>query len=158
MYLAQDGAKDGKAAEEGCWYKRIAAYANIEGPFYDGGQVSATCSNMSVGTQVPQQKGSLTIARLVEAVIRVAIRGEDGDLVSAALQPHGGVNHKALGTANAQVWVEEHNVLSLSFHLKVAFFAVGSCRPMQLSWGADVLTRFIEPCHVGHSYRLLSGT
>jgi hypothetical protein len=113
---------------------------------------------MSVGTQVPQQKGSLTIARLVEAVIRVAIRGEDGDLVSAALQPHGGVNHKALGTANAQVWVEEHNVLSLSFHLKVAFFAVGSCRPMQLSWGADVLTRSIEPCHVGHSYRLLSGT
>lgn len=135
MYLAQDGAKDGKAAEEGCWYKRIAAYANIKGPFYDGGQVSATCSNMSVGTQVPQQKGSLTIARLVEAVIPVAVRGEDGDLVSAALQSHSSVNHKALGTTNAEVWVEEHNVLSFSFHLKVTLFVVGSCRPMQLSWG-----------------------
>ena len=100
MYLAQDSAKDSKAAEEGCWYKRIATYANMKGPFYDGGQVSATYSNMSVGTQVPQQKGSLTIARLVEAVIRIAIRGEDGDLMAAALQSHSSVNHKTLGTAN----------------------------------------------------------
>ena len=86
MYLAQDGAKDSKAAEEGCWYKRIAAYANIKGPFYDGGQVSATYSNMSVGTQVPQQEGSLTIARLVEAVRLIAVGGVDRYAVASVLK------------------------------------------------------------------------
>ena len=134
VYLAQDSAKDSKAAEEGCWYKRIAAYANIKGPFYDGGQVSATYSNMSVGTQVPQQKGSLTIARLVEAVIWVAIRGEDGDLVSAALQSHSSIDHKALGAANAEVWVKEHDVLSLSVHLLWSSRSIRVDR-CKLSWG-----------------------
>jgi hypothetical protein len=89
---------------------------------------------MSVGTQVPQQKGSLTIARLVEAMIWVAIRGEDGDLVSAALQSDSGVNHKALGAANAEVWVKEHDVLSLSVHLLWSSRSIRVDR-CKLSWG-----------------------
>lgn len=51
-------------------------------------------------------------------MVRVAVRSEDGDLVSAILQANCRVNDEALRSANAQVWVEEDNVL-LSLHVLV---------------------------------------
>jgi hypothetical protein len=44
-------------------------------------------------------------------MVGVAMRSVDGDLVAAALQAHGGVNDQPLGATNAQVRVEEDNVL-----------------------------------------------
>jgi hypothetical protein len=48
-----------------------------------------------------------TIAALLEAVLGVAVVGEDDDAVAALLQAHGGVDNETLGAADAQVWVEE---------------------------------------------------
>lgn len=53
----------------------------------------------------------LTVARFVEAVGGVAVRRVDGDLVPAVLQPHGGVDDEPLCAADAQVRMEEDDVL-----------------------------------------------
>lgn len=58
------------------------------------------------------QRG-LTIAGLVEAVLRVAVRREDGDCVAAVLQPHGRVDDEPLRSADAKIGVEEDYVLLL---------------------------------------------
>jgi hypothetical protein len=43
----------------------------------------------------------LTIAGFVEAVIWVAVRREDCDLVASVLESNSSVNHQTLGTADA---------------------------------------------------------
>jgi hypothetical protein len=48
-----------------------------------------------------------TVAALLEAVLGVAVVGEDDDAVAALLQAHGGVDDEAFGAADAQVRVEE---------------------------------------------------
>ena len=40
------------------------------------------------------------------------MRGEDGDRVPERLQAHGRVDDEALGAADAQVWVQEDDVLA----------------------------------------------
>ena len=55
----------------------------------------------------------LTIARLIEAMVRIAVGSKDGNLVSTVLQSHSSVNDESLGSANAQIRVEEDNVLLL---------------------------------------------
>jgi hypothetical protein len=58
------------------------------------GQVSAAWPWMSgvevKGVVVDEER--LTVAGLIEAVLRIAMRREDGDLVAAILQPDGGVD------------------------------------------------------------------
>lgn len=53
----------------------------------------------------------LTIAGFVEAVGGIAVRRKDGDFVATILKADGGVYNETFGTANSQVWVEEHYVL-----------------------------------------------
>jgi hypothetical protein len=88
--------------------------------------------------------GWLTIARLVEAVPRVAVRGEDGDRVPAALQGHGGVHDETLGAANAQVRVEEDSVLLLLCHVWVLAERV---RVMTLTCTYMIATRLHKVVH-----------
>jgi hypothetical protein len=78
----------------------VATHAHVEGSLGASG-----------GGGGPSERSGLTVARLVEAVLRVAVGGEDGDTVSAALQRHGGVDDQPLGSANTQVRVEEDGVL-----------------------------------------------
>lgn len=59
----------------------------------------------------------LTIARLVETMLRVAVRREDGDLVAAALQPDGRVDHQPLCPSYAQIRVKEDNAILLPRHV-----------------------------------------
>lgn len=54
---------------------------------------------------------------------RIAVRGEDGDLVAERLQPDGGIDDEAFSAANAKVGVEEDDVL-LRRHLLRAFSAI----------------------------------
>ena len=70
----------------------------------------------------------LTIASLVEAVLRVAVRCEDGDLVPAALQADSGVDDEALSAANTQIWVEEDDVLLLFRHRMWFAFPIAALR------------------------------
>ena len=60
--------------------------------------------------------GKLTVAGLIEARAGVAVGGEDGHPVTASLQSDGGVDDEAFGPADAQVGMEEDDVL---------FFLVG---------------------------------
>lgn len=62
------------------------------------------------------QRG-LTIAGLIKAMSRVAVRGEDGDFVSAFLQRDCGIDNEPLGAANAEIRVEEDGVLLLLRHV-----------------------------------------
>jgi hypothetical protein len=70
-----------------------------------------------------------TVAGLGEAVRRVAVRGEDGDLVAAALQADGGVNDQLLGAAYAQVWVQEGNRLGHGWRTLIMLDPSGRVRP-----------------------------
>jgi len=58
-----------------------------------------------------RHSGVLTVASFVKAMAGIAMRREDGDLVAAILQPDGGINYQSLGPADAQVRMEEDNVL-----------------------------------------------
>lgn len=89
----------------------------------------------------------LTIARLVEAVLPVAVRCEDGHLVPATLQPNGSIDDQALGAANAQVGVEEHNVLFFARH---NLFVSANSR-QRVATGAMVGQK--PPCRFGASAR-----
>lgn len=60
----------------------------------------------------------LTIAGFIEAVARVAVRCEDGHLVTTVLQGDSGIDHETLGAAYAQIRVEEDGVLLLLRHRK----------------------------------------
>ncbi len=48
-----------------------------------------------------------TIARFVEAVLRVAVAREDGNPVSSVLEAHGCVDDESLSSADAQILVKE---------------------------------------------------
>lgn len=54
-----------------------------------------------------------TIARLVEAVLGIAVAREDRHRVPALLQANSGIDNQALCAANAQVGVEEDDALRL---------------------------------------------
>jgi hypothetical protein len=101
VHLPQDGAEDGEAAANRGRHYGVAAHAHVEGSFC----VGLGCHASSIGERV------LTIAGLVEAVLRVAVRCEDGDFVPATLEADSGIDDQTLGPADAQVRVEEHNVL-----------------------------------------------
>ena len=45
MELAQDGAEDGEAAEEGLRDKRVASYSDVEGTFCRGGALEELIVN-----------------------------------------------------------------------------------------------------------------
>lgn len=49
-------------------------------------------------------------------MLRIAVRRKDGDFVAKILQANGGVHDKALGAANPQVRVEEHDTPALDGH------------------------------------------
>lgn len=55
----------------------------------------------------------LTITSFLEAVARIAMRRKDGDFVATRLKTDSGINDQSLGTANAQIWVEEDDALLL---------------------------------------------
>lgn len=55
------------------------------------------------------------IAGFVEAVLGVAVGGEDCDFVAEVLQAYCGVDDEALGAADAEVGVEEDDVLGFGF-------------------------------------------
>lgn len=65
--------------------------------------------------------GVLTIAGFVEAVRRIAVRGEDGDGVAKVLQTDGGVDDEAFGAADAEVGVEEDDVFLLFAHVRLSW-------------------------------------
>jgi hypothetical protein len=88
--------------------------------------------------------GWLTIARLVEAVPRVAVRCEDGDLVPALLQRNSSIDNKTLGTANTEVRVEEDSVLLLLCHVWVLAERV---RVMTLTCTYMIATRLHKVVH-----------
>lgn len=95
-------------------------------PLREGqGQVSAAFPCMSGGWSLGRfaLKKRLTIARLVEAVPWVAVRGEDGNLVPTGLQAHSCVDDKTLCTADSQIWVQEDDVLRLLRHRGLSVFA-----------------------------------
>lgn len=58
----------------------------------------------------------LTIARLVEAMLRVAVRREDGDFVAAALQPYCRIDHQPLCPSYSQIGVKKDDVMLLVRH------------------------------------------
>lgn len=53
--------------------------------------------------------GSVTVASLIEAVLGVAVAGEDDDLVAAILEADGGVYNEPFSATDTQVWVEKHD-------------------------------------------------
>jgi hypothetical protein len=53
----------------------------------------------------------LTVPGFVEAMAGIAMRCEDGDLVATVLQPNGGIDDQSFGPADAQVRVEEDDML-----------------------------------------------
>lgn len=55
----------------------------------------------------------LTVFGFIEAMTGVTVRSEDGDAVTAVLQCDSSVDHQALGTAYAQIWVKKDYVLLL---------------------------------------------
>lgn len=77
--VAQDGAENGEAAEDGDGDGPGGAHPHVEGP----------------------------VPAFVEAVLRIAVVREDDDLVPPLLEADGRVDDQPLGAADAQVWVEE---------------------------------------------------
>ena len=61
--------------------------------------------------QISLAPGQRTISGLIEAVIGIAVGGEDDDVVALRLQTDGGIDDEPLGTSNAQVRVKEDDVL-----------------------------------------------
>ena len=51
-------------------------------------------------------------------MLRITVPGEDCDFVPARLQADGGVDDEALGAPDAEVWVEEDDVVLLARHLQ----------------------------------------
>jgi hypothetical protein len=123
VHLAQDGAEDGEAAEEGLRNDCVPAHTNIEGTFTKKVKSQLPSFRMSMGRRVPQQYGKRTVASFIETVIWVTVGSKDSNLVSSVLQSHSSVDDKTLRPANAQVWVEEDNVLLLC-HLWVVSLRV----------------------------------
>jgi hypothetical protein len=119
MHLAENGAQDGEAAEEGGGHDGVAAHAHIEGSFTPASgslyvSLQPPCRSISGRRQV---EWGLTIARFVEAMPWVAVRCEDGDLVPALLQRDSGIDNKTLSAANAEVRMEEDGVLLVLCHV-----------------------------------------
>jgi hypothetical protein len=55
----------------------------------------------------------LTITGFLETMAAIAMRCVDGDFVSAFLEANRGINDQSLGTANAEIGVEEDYVFRL---------------------------------------------
>ena len=55
-------------------------------------------------------------------MIRIAMRSEYGDLVTTILQANCCVYDESFCAANAQIWVEEDDVLSGDWHLRCHLF------------------------------------
>ena len=64
-----------------------------------------------------------TIAGFIETMLRIAMRREDGDFVSAILQSYCSVNNETLRPTNAEIWVEKGDILRLGrpLHIAVVF-------------------------------------
>lgn len=62
------------------------------------------------------------IARLLEAVRGVPVRGVDGDSVAAGLQGEGDVDDEAFGATDTEVWVDYCYVGGLSRHFVLQLF------------------------------------
>jgi hypothetical protein len=119
VHLAEDGAQDGEAAEEGGGHNGVAAHAHVEGSFTPVSgpryvSLQPPCRSISGRRQV---SWGLTIARFVEAVPWVAMRCEDGDLVPALLQRDSGIDDQTLSATNAEVRMEEDDVLLVLRHV-----------------------------------------
>lgn len=59
--------------------------------------------------------GRHTIARLVEAVLRVAVARKNCHLVTPLLEADCGIDNQAFSAPNAQVWMEEDDMFRLRF-------------------------------------------
>lgn len=59
--------------------------------------------------------GRHTIARFVEAVLRIAVARKNCHLMAPFLETNGSIDNQALSASNAQIWVEEDNMLCLRF-------------------------------------------
>ena len=106
VQLAQDGAQDGEAAEEGRRDERVAAHADIKRACWVG---AAKEAGRSASRSVLYVCTQHTVADLVEAVAAIAVAREDDDAVAALLQTDGGVDDQPLGAAYAEVWVQKHD-------------------------------------------------
>jgi hypothetical protein len=55
----------------------------------------------------------LTISSLVEAVFWIAVAGENDHFVTQVLESDGGIDDESLGTANAEIRVQEYYCFGL---------------------------------------------
>jgi hypothetical protein len=80
----------------------------------------------------------LTIAGFVEAVVGITVGSKDRDFVATILQADGGVDDEALGSANAQIRVEEdyvsrfggHDVIALECIVRAHTY-LGTCQRLK---------------------------
>jgi hypothetical protein len=59
--------------------------------------------------------GGHTIARFVEAVLGITVARKNCHLMPPFLETDGGIDDQAFSASNAQIWVEEDDVLCLLF-------------------------------------------
>lgn len=59
--------------------------------------------------------GRHTIARFVEAVLGIAVARKNCHLMTPFLETDGSIDNQAFSASNAQIWVEEDDVLCLRF-------------------------------------------
>lgn len=85
MYLSQNGTEDLETSEDGSGKQRVTSDSYVKG----------------------------AISGFVEAMIRIAVGCEDGDLVTYILQANSCIDHKAFGAANAEIGMEEDDVLAM---------------------------------------------
>jgi hypothetical protein len=99
VQLACDRAEDAEPPEKGWWEEGVASDADIECSFF------AACISTRVivsGFLALKREGRwLTISRLVETVLWIAMAREDDDFVAAVLEANGGVYYEAFGTSDA---------------------------------------------------------
>ena len=105
MDLAQDGAEDGEAREDGGGDYGVSPDADVER--------ACNCQFLDLFTSIAV--GRHTIARFVEAVLGVTVARKNCHLMPPFLKADCGIDDQAFGAANAQVWVEEDDMLRLRF-------------------------------------------
>lgn len=74
-------------------------------------------------------RGVHTIARFVEAMLGIAMARKNCHLMAPLLKADGGINNQAFSAANAQVWVEEDDMLRLRFFRHCGGFEAFSSSP-----------------------------
>jgi hypothetical protein len=88
VQLAEDGTEDREARKDAGWDQRVAADSNVQRAFV----------KLSVGWNcIDMERWRRTIARFIEAMLWVAMAGEDRDFVVAVLEPDCSVYNEALG-------------------------------------------------------------